>query len=274
MRRLTVWLMLGGVSAVPGSALGQDSLKLREPLVRPSLQARPNAGREQITGLVATVALSPGSIALEQGSTLQMGASLRSVSGTPLRGVSLSWQSSNPAVAQVDPAGVVTAVEPGGPVTITATSGTASGSATVTVSAIPPLRGEASSYGTSVMLGSMTPGLSIERRSYFSSTGDVDRWYGVQVIWPQPSGCSPGAAIGPVFSVRLTGVPAGRQYDLSLRKDYATVVQESRQPGNQDQNVSVGGVCGTSSATYFVQVHRSSGLPTSAPFTLRFTEGT
>ncbi len=70
------------------------------------------------------------------------------------------------------------------------------------------------------------------------------------------------------------GVKSIPEQDLSLRKDYATVVQESRQPGNQDQNVSVGGVCGTSSSTYFVQVHRSSGLPTSAPFTLRFTEGT
>jgi hypothetical protein len=86
MRRLTIWLMLAGVSAVPGSVAGQDSLKLREPLVRPGLHAQVNASREQITGVVATVALSPGSSALEQGSTQQIGASLRSASEVPVRG--------------------------------------------------------------------------------------------------------------------------------------------------------------------------------------------
>ena len=115
MDRLTIWLVLAGVSAVPGSVAGQDSLKLREPFVRPSLQARPNASREQMTGLVATVALSPASIVLEQGSTQQMAATPQSASGAPLRGAGISWHSSNPAVAQVDANGVVTAVEPGGP---------------------------------------------------------------------------------------------------------------------------------------------------------------
>jgi hypothetical protein len=202
MRRLTIWLMLAGVSAVPGSVAGQDSLKLREPLVRPGLHAQVNASREQITGVVATVALSPGSSALEQGSTQQMGASLRSASGVRSGGL---------------------------------------------------------------------PFLAILQSGGGSGRSGRNRHRGRP---GRPGDRTPGAAIGPVFSVRLTGVPAGRQYDLSLRKDYATVVQESRQPGNQDQNVSVGGVCGTSSSIYFVQVHRSSGLPTSAPFTLRFTEGT
>lgn len=274
MRPLTIWLVLAGSSAVSGNALGQVIARPREPLDAATVRARPNASREQMVGMVAAVTVSPASSALEQGSTQQMGASAQSASGAPLRGVAVSWQSSNPAVAQVDPGGVVTAVEPGGPVTITATSGTASASATVTVSAIPPLGGEAYSYGSAVMLGAMTPGVSVERRSYYSSTGDVDRWYGVQVIWPQPSGCTPGAAIGPVFSVRLTGVPAGRQYDLSLMRDPNTVVQESKLPGNQDQNVSLNGVCGTSSSSYVVRVHRTSGFPTSTPFTLRFTQGT
>jgi hypothetical protein len=224
--------------------------------------------------MAAAVVLSPTSTTLEQGSTQQMAATPQSSSGAPLRGVSVAWQSSNPAVAQVDPGGVVTGIEPGGPVTITATSGTASASATVTVSAIKPLPGEAQSYWAAVMIGALQPGMTIDRRSYFSSTSDVDRWYRVQVMWPQPSDCSPGAAIAPVFSVRLTGVPAGRQYDLSLMTDPSHVLQESKLPGNQDQSVSLGGVCGTSSGQYVVRVHRTSGLPTSAAFTLRFTQGT
>jgi len=51
-------------------------------------------------------------------------------------------------------------------------------------------------------------------------------------------------------------------------------VQESKQPGNQDQNIGLNGTCGTGTVTYYVQVHRTSGLPTSTPFTLTFVQGT
>jgi hypothetical protein len=74
--------------------------------------------------------------------------------------------------------------------------------------------------------------------------------------------------------VSLTGIPEGRQYDLFLKKDHAVVLQEARPAGNQDRAVSVGGTCGTSSVSYYVQVHRTAGLPSRTAFTLRLAEGT
>jgi len=56
----------------------------------------------------------------------------------------IAWSSSNPAVAIVNAAGVVTAVGAGN-VTITGTSGTVKGSATLTVVALPTIQSDAAS---------------------------------------------------------------------------------------------------------------------------------
>ncbi len=66
------------------------------------------------------------------GETLQMTATPRSASGTPLAGRSVTWSSSDPQVATVSPSGVVQGVA-GGPVTITATVELRSGSAPVEI---------------------------------------------------------------------------------------------------------------------------------------------
>ena len=72
------------------------------------------------------------------GQTIQAVATVYASDGTVLTNYLVGWQSSNPAVASVDPsAGVVTALAPGA-ATITATSGTASGSAvSLTISPRP-----------------------------------------------------------------------------------------------------------------------------------------
>jgi Bacterial Ig-like domain (group 2) len=259
----------------PPDALWNQDLAVATVQVNPTIamRTRVNATRAQSIP-VATVTLSAIPAVLEQGSTQQIDVTLQDASGASVSGPVVSWQSSSPAVAAVDANGLVTGIEPGGPVTITATSGTASATATLTVSAIRPLAGVSYTYGTAQIVGSLQSGSTVEVRSYFASTGDRDRWYAVRGTWPQPSGCAAGVPIGPTLSVKLTGVPTGRQYELWLMKDYQTVVEASRLPGNQDQSVSVGGACGTPSATYYVWVHRASGLPTSTPFILRFTEGT
>src|ERR1700737_834124 len=73
------------------------------------------------------------------GGTLQL-AAYESVAGpyggSTLQQVMASWSSSDAAVATVDPNGVVTAVA-NGTAAITATSGSATGQATVTVGAVP-----------------------------------------------------------------------------------------------------------------------------------------
>ena len=68
------------------------------------------------------------------GSVIQLEATTRTAGGDPRRGVPVTWSSDKPAIAKVDAAGVVTAIAPGR-ATISATSGEAKNTTTVTVAA-------------------------------------------------------------------------------------------------------------------------------------------
>jgi uncharacterized protein YjdB len=81
---------------------------------------------------VASVGVSPPTGELDVGGTLQLTATPRDAAGNPLTGRTVTWESSNPAVATVDANGRVTAVGPG-TATIRATSEGQTGTATVTV---------------------------------------------------------------------------------------------------------------------------------------------
>ena len=87
---------------------------------------------------VATVTVAPATVSLPVGPTAQLTPTLRDASGNVLTGRTVTWTTSNAAVATVTSAGVVSGVSAGGPVTITATSEGKTGSASATVSAPPP----------------------------------------------------------------------------------------------------------------------------------------
>jgi plastocyanin len=91
------------------------------------------------------------------GAITKLAAVARSSEGNPRSDVTLNWTSSDPNVATVDAAGVVTAVAPG-QAKITATSGNGSGNVNVTV------------------VNSALSGLSVEPRSTIARTGDVVRF--------------------------------------------------------------------------------------------------
>ncbi len=84
---------------------------------------------------VASVTVTPGRDTLLVGLTLQLAAATFDSAGGALAGRTVSWASSDSAVASVSSKGLVRAVAPGGPVTITATSEGRTGSATVVVTA-------------------------------------------------------------------------------------------------------------------------------------------
>jgi len=86
---------------------------------------------------VASVTVSPASVSVLQGQTVQLTATPRDANGNPLTGRVITWQSSNSAIASVNGSGLVTGVGPGGPVTMTATSEGQSGTASVTVTVAP-----------------------------------------------------------------------------------------------------------------------------------------
>ncbi len=86
---------------------------------------------------VQSVSVSPSTLALVQGQTGTLSATVVDATGATVSNPSVAWSSGNPAVASVDPiTGVVTAVGVGS-TTIDASSGGKTGSSTVTVTAPP-----------------------------------------------------------------------------------------------------------------------------------------
>ena len=85
---------------------------------------------------VASVSVSPAAATILVGGTQQLTATPLDADGNPLSGRTVTWVSSNTAVATVSASGLVTGVAPGS-ATITATSEGKSGTATITVNPVP-----------------------------------------------------------------------------------------------------------------------------------------
>lgn len=81
----------------------------------------------------ASVAVSPASISFASlADTVRLSATVRDENGEVIAGAAVTWASSDPSVADIDTGGLVTSVADGS-ATITATAGSASGSAGVAV---------------------------------------------------------------------------------------------------------------------------------------------
>ena len=84
-----------------------------------------------------TVTVSPATARLVSlGATVQLSADVRDQNGDAMTGATVTWSSSDAAVATVDGSGLVTAVDDG-TTTITATAGSVAGTAAVTVAQVP-----------------------------------------------------------------------------------------------------------------------------------------
>src|SRR5205809_649327 len=89
---------------------------------------------------VASVAVSPAAASVPAGQAVQLSAVTKDSAGTVLTGRALTWASSNGGIASVNGSGLVTGVAVGA-ATITATSEGKSGTAAITVTALPPVTG-------------------------------------------------------------------------------------------------------------------------------------
>src|SRR5438876_146252 len=85
---------------------------------------------------VASVAVSPATASIRVGQTVQLTATPKDSAGSALPGRTVTWGSSNTAVATVSPSGLVTS-KAAGSATITATSEGKASSAAVTVTLVP-----------------------------------------------------------------------------------------------------------------------------------------
>jgi uncharacterized protein YjdB len=86
------------------------------------------------TVVVASITVSPSSATMTVGTTQSFSATARNAAGATIS-ASVLWSSSNNAVATVDASGVVKALA-AGTATIIASSGSVSGRATVTITAL------------------------------------------------------------------------------------------------------------------------------------------
>jgi uncharacterized protein YjdB len=84
----------------------------------------------------ANVSVSPSAPTIVVGGTTQLTATVTDVNGNPITSPNVTWSSSSPLVALVSSTGLVSALLPGTS-TITATSGTKSGTSAVTVTLVP-----------------------------------------------------------------------------------------------------------------------------------------
>jgi uncharacterized protein YjdB len=109
---------------------------------------------------VASVSVSLGAGSLMIGQATQATAVLKDASGNVLTGRTTTWGSSNPAVATVSSAGLVTAVAAGTAV-ITGTSEAQSGSATLTVNVVPVASVAVSLGASSLTVGQTTQGTAV-----------------------------------------------------------------------------------------------------------------
>ncbi len=148
---------------------------------------------------VASVFVTPGTQSIAVGGTASLTAAVKASDGSVLTGRTVSWTTSASGTATVSGSGVVTGVSAGGPVTITATSGGKSGSAQVSVTAVPVATIEVTATKTT-----LSPGEKVQLAAVTKAAGGAVLT-GRAVTWKTSSD-----AIGTVNSSGLvTAVGAG-----------------------------------------------------------------
>jgi uncharacterized protein YjdB len=156
---------------------------------------------------VASVTVSPVSASVPQGQTVQLTATPKDASGTPLTGRVVTWSSGNTAVATVSPSGLVTGVGAGGPVTITATSEGKSGTAAISVTSVPVASVSVTPASASVPQGQTVQLTATPKdASGTALTGRVVTWSSANtaIATVSPSGLVTGVGAGGPVTITAT----------------------------------------------------------------------
>src|SRR5947208_1851279 len=125
---------------------------------------------------VATVTVTPASANLAVGQTVQLTATTKDANGNPLSGRTITWSSSNTAVATVTTSGSVKGVTAGS-ATITATSEGQSGASAISVRIVPVATVAVSPASASVQVGGTVQLTAVTKDSVGNTlTGRTITW--------------------------------------------------------------------------------------------------
>jgi uncharacterized protein YjdB len=165
-----------------------------------------------VPATVGTVVVAPQSATIQVGASTQLHVFILSRGGAVLEGRAVTWSSSQPLVASVTNSGVVTGHAAGGPVTITANSEGVSGSAQITVSALPVSSVQVIPPVITLIVGETVQFIA---QAFNQAGGVVDAgavtWTSsdVSVLTIEPSGLALAVGSGPVEVTATVGGVSG-----------------------------------------------------------------
>ncbi len=189
---------------------------------------------------VASVSVTLGVGSLFVGSTTSSTVVLRDANGNVLTGRPITFTSSNNSVATVDAGGVVTAVGPG-VATITATSGTASGSAGITVALVPVASVSVALGNGTLFVGASTQAVADLRDANNNVlTGRVVTWVSSNPSVATVSNSGGVVAVGP-GTASITGSSGGQSGSASITVLQVPVASVSVTPSTQSIVLGGGG---------------------------------
>jgi uncharacterized protein YjdB len=148
-------------------------------------------------GQVARVDVTPTTLSLVMGQSSQLSAVARDALGSSL-GSTVTWASSNPAIATVSSTGQVIGVAPGG-ASIVATSGGKTGTSNVTVSAAPVAR---------VVIAPSSASLTVGQTLQFSATpqsSNGSTLNGRIVVWSSSNPSVASVSTSGLVTAKLAG---------------------------------------------------------------------
>jgi Big-like domain-containing protein len=163
---------------------------------------------------VTGVSVTAPAAQIQVGKTTTMSASVTQANCTPA--VQATWESSQPSVASVDASGVVTGVAAGGPVTITARAQGQSGTAQITVIAVPVATVALTPATATAALGETTPLTAAVRDA------DGNALTGRTVAWtssdPTIATVSSAGVVSPVVpgTVTITATSEGKSATAAI----------------------------------------------------------
>jgi uncharacterized protein YjdB len=176
---------------------------------------------------VASVSVSPAAPSVPAGQTVQLAATPKDASGTPLTGRVVTWSSTAPAVATVNGSGLVTGLAAGS-TTITASSEGKSGTATVTVTAAPPPPGPPGTVSNLTVAGVTDSSVTLSFTEVTDGTGQpadyAVRWAQGGLSWVSATDVTRGScavpvagtAIGATRTCTVLGLQSGTGYQFQL----------------------------------------------------------